>query len=90
MTAFRHCLLLLFCAATLKGTDAPPPAPPGMIHIPGGEYKPLYARAAQPRMAPSFFMGSVPVTNADYLAFVVQHPEWLPAMTPTSSISLPD
>jgi sulfatase modifying factor 1 len=65
--------------AALAGTvlSAEPVAvPPGMGHIPGGDYKPLYAKEAKPRQAAAFFMGTTPVTNTDFLAFVVAHPEW--------------
>lgn len=66
---------LCFLAAFVVAAFAAEP-PPGMIHIPGGDYKPLYAKAAKPRKAPALFMGSTPVTNTEFLAFVVKHPEW--------------
>lgn len=47
-----------------------------MVFIPGGEYKPLYAKEATPRTAPAFFMDAVQVTNAQFLDFVEAHPEW--------------
>ncbi len=47
-----------------------------MVFIPGGEYKPLYAKEATPRTAPAFFMDAVQVTNAQFLGFVAAHPEW--------------
>jgi formylglycine-generating enzyme required for sulfatase activity len=76
MSILRRLVLLFVCALSQKGTCAPPAAPPGMVHIPGGEYKPLYAKQAKLRSAPAFFMSSLPVTNADFLIFVTQHPEW--------------
>ena len=76
MTALRRILLAIVCAVPLVGTGAPPAAPPGMIHIPGGDYKPLYAKAAKPRKTPACFMSIVPVTNGEFLAFVKEHPEW--------------
>lgn len=50
--------------------------PPGMVYISGGEYKPLYAKEAKAREVPAFFMGTMPVTNGEFLAFVREHPEW--------------
>jgi sulfatase modifying factor 1 len=75
MSTLRIILLLIVSAAASQGTDVPP-APPGMARIPGGEYKPLYAKEAKPRQAPAFYMGTTPVTNTEFLTFVVAHPEW--------------
>ncbi|MDB6074379.1 MAG: hypothetical protein JWO89_2019 [Verrucomicrobiaceae bacterium] len=52
------------------------PAPGGMVLIPGGSYKPLYAKAAKERVAPACFMDVTQVTNAQFLDFVRDHPEW--------------
>src|SRR6187402_1868080 len=76
MPAFRHILPAIVCAVSLVGTGAPRAAPPGMILIPGGDYKPLYAREAKPRKAPPYFLSITPVTNGEFLAFVKEHPEW--------------
>jgi sulfatase modifying factor 1 len=46
-----------------------------MVFIPGGEYKPLYAKEATPRTALALFMDAVQVTNAQFLGFVEAHPE---------------
>jgi formylglycine-generating enzyme required for sulfatase activity len=51
-------------------------APAGMIAIPGGSYKPLYAKDAKPRVVESFLMDAVQVTNGEFLEFVKKHPEW--------------
>src|SRR5262245_57079634 len=67
------------------------PGMPGagdMARIPGGEYRPFYRqpvrvagrdtvvrRVVTARVAP-FLMDRRPVTNAEYLAFVREHPEW--------------
>jgi formylglycine-generating enzyme required for sulfatase activity len=63
----------------------------GMVRIPAGSYRPLYnapesprQRAAAPaskrttrrRRVAAFDMDVFPVTNAEYLAFVREHPEW--------------
>ncbi len=50
--------------------------PPGMVFISGGNYKPLYAKGAKPRAVEPFFMDTMQVTNAQFLDFVKQHPEW--------------
>ena len=76
MSTLRRLLLAIVCAVPLKGTSAPPAAPSGMIHIPGGDYKPLYARDAKPRTTPAYFLSALPVTNGEFLAFVRDHPEW--------------
>ena len=52
------------------------PAREGMVLIAGGSYKPLYAKAAKERSAPSCFMDVTQVTNAQFLDFVRAHPEW--------------
>jgi len=72
----KRALCLLAALAGIALATEPVPAPPGMVRIPGGEYKPLYAKEAKPRAAPAFFMGATPVTNTEFLAFVVAHPEW--------------
>ncbi len=68
------CSILLTVGA-LGAPDAPTP-PPGMIYLPGGTYKPLYAKEVKPRIAPGCFLSEVPVTNAQFLAFVREHPTW--------------
>ncbi len=50
--------------------------PPGMALISGGKYKPLYAKDASPLTVEPFFMDTMQVTNAQFLGFVKQHPEW--------------
>jgi formylglycine-generating enzyme required for sulfatase activity len=63
---------------------------PGMVLVPGGSYTPLYrapardsadgdsaaATPVRPVPVEPFLMDVHPVTNAEYLAFVRQHPEW--------------
>ncbi len=66
--------LLGLVVGVLHG-EAPKP-PPGMVLIPGGSYKPLYAKAAKERIAPPFLMDTMQVTNAQFLDFVKAHPEW--------------
>ena len=76
MCALHRILLTLVCAAPLEGTGAPPAVPPGMVSIPGGDYKPLYSKEAKPRRTPAFFLDVTPVTNGQFLDFVRAHPEW--------------
>lgn len=63
-------------AEELPGPLETPPAPSGMVLVPGGEYKPLYAKETKPRTAAAWFLSVAPVTNAEFLGFVKSHPEW--------------
>ncbi len=65
---------ILLVAASLPAADLK--QPPGMVAISGGTYKPLYAKAAKERTVGAFFMDVTQVTNAQFLDFVTQHPEW--------------
>lgn len=56
-----------------------------MVRVPAGSYLPLYRQptkdgetrgVARRRQVAAFEMDTHPVTNADYLAFVHQHPQW--------------
>lgn len=53
-----------------------PVPPPGMACIPGGTYKPLYAKEAKTRTVAPCFLDILPVTNGQFLAFVKAYPEW--------------
>lgn len=68
-------LLILACAVSATQAETPRP-PPGMVFIPGGDYKPLYAKEAKSRHTAPFFMDVTQVTNEEFLAFVKSHPEW--------------
>ncbi len=65
---------IVLAAFALKAVDSPPP--PGMISIPGGSYKPLYAKKAKPRGVEPFFIDAAQVTNAQFLDFVTKNPAW--------------
>ncbi|MDP1588894.1 MAG: SUMF1/EgtB/PvdO family nonheme iron enzyme [Prosthecobacter sp.] len=65
---------VLLIASALPAADLPPS--PGMLSIPGGSYKPLYARETKARSVDSFFIDVTQVTNAQFLDFVTKHPEW--------------
>jgi sulfatase modifying factor 1 len=58
---------------------------PRMVPIPAGGYLPLYRQPSakgekdagpRRRVVAAFDMDTYPVTNAEYLAFVHQHPQW--------------
>lgn len=61
---------------------------PELLLVPTGQYQPLYKRPKRdslsvdttqgppPVMVPSFRLASHAVTNGDYLAFVLDHPQW--------------
>ncbi|MBE2286066.1 MAG: SUMF1/EgtB/PvdO family nonheme iron enzyme [Prosthecobacter sp.] len=66
---------LLLAVAMLPAAEVPAP-PPGMVHIPGGLYKPVYAKKAKQRRAEPFFMDTTQITNAQFLAFVAKNPTW--------------
>lgn len=76
LTAFA----LLLCGAfllPLSGRAAPGP-PEGMVLVAGGAYTPLYEGAGGTgavEVAP-FYLDAYPVTNAEYLAFVREEPQW--------------
>lgn len=46
------------------------------VQIDGGVFTPLYGSAKQPVSVDSFVMDVTPVTNAEFLGFVNEHPEW--------------
>lgn len=58
------------CAAV-----APSVAPPGMLLVAAGAYRPLFA-AAEPQPVPAFWLDARPVTNGEFLEFVRTHPAW--------------
>lgn len=47
-----------------------------MVKIQGGDYTPLYSLDSQKVSVKPFFMDIYPVTNADFLAFVKNYPDW--------------
>lgn len=66
---------MLLCGLA-HAEDAALKPPPGMVAIPAGDYQPLYAKKAKKRSVPPFHISSTQVTNAQFLDFVKQHPEW--------------
>jgi formylglycine-generating enzyme len=59
--------------------DAPPaPAASVWVDVPAGTYRPLFPASAEEKEVAiaGFRIQKTPVTNAQYLAFVSEHPEW--------------
>jgi formylglycine-generating enzyme required for sulfatase activity len=50
--------------------------PTEMVRIEGGEFTPMFGEIAKPRKVESFLIDRRPVTNAEFLEFVREHPEW--------------
>ena len=76
MILLMRLLLLLLALTVIQLSAAETTAPPGMVAISGGSYKPLYAKETKPREVEPFFISSTQVTNTQFLAFVTEHPEW--------------
>jgi len=55
-----------------------PPAPSGAVVIPAGNYAPLLRSTKDPETieVAAFALDALPVTNAQFLAFVVANPKW--------------
>jgi formylglycine-generating enzyme required for sulfatase activity len=52
-------------------------AAPQMVRVPGGSYVPFYpVKGEAPTAVAPFLLDAVPVTNARFLAFVRERPEW--------------
>jgi formylglycine-generating enzyme required for sulfatase activity len=78
--AARRSLGLAALAAALALAaiaDAETALPPGAVLVPGGPYVPFYRIAGeQPSIVKPFVLDRVPVTNAEFLAFVEREPKW--------------
>lgn len=73
------CRLLLFVIGLVSGTGlGAAPTESGMVSIPAGVYEPILRGKDEPeRVAvPAFKLDVRPVTNAEFLAFVRDHPRW--------------
>src|SRR5690606_27760517 len=70
--------LLALTALLALGAAAALAQPDGMVLVRGGAYQPLYESAGGQEEIPveSFFLGETAVTNAEYLAFVRENPQW--------------
>jgi sulfatase modifying factor 1 len=76
----RQTLWMLMLLLTASATSAQ-----DYRRLPGGDFDSALAvdgRAAHIKIA-AFYMRSEPVTNAEFLAFVVQHPSWRRGEVPT-------
>ena len=69
---------LLLAVALSAITVASAQAPPGMVLVPAGVFRPPFRVAAQPAETPvaAFLLDVLPVTNEDFLRFVRATPEW--------------
>ncbi len=86
MHARRFALVTLAVAAlpaaahaAARGTPAVARAVParGMVRLPAGEYRPLYAPAGQSRVrVAAFALDREPVTRGEFLRFVAANPRW--------------
>ncbi len=64
-------LALAFGGQVLRGGEA-------SVLIPAGDYRPIARATTDPELVPvaSFHLDVLPVTNAEFLAFVAAHPQW--------------
>ena len=67
-------LFLLTFAAIAAATEQAIPA--DMAWVEGGEYVPMFGERSKPRKVAPFLLDRRPVTNAEFLEFVREHPEW--------------
>lgn len=76
--AARRLLLALALASAMAGWCAATEAPAGMLVIPAGTYVPLQRSVRDPEqvLVAAFRLDALPVTNADFLAFVTANPAW--------------
>jgi len=67
------------CIAGIAWGGDPPPAmtaPTDMALVEGGTYVPMFGELTEPRSVKPFYLDRLPVTNAQFLEFVRQHPKW--------------
>lgn len=68
-TAGIFASVLLFTACTAAAAE--------MAKVSGGRYRPLYLKKETPMISvKAFQMDTLPVTNAQFSAFVQKHPQW--------------
>ncbi|MEO8617009.1 MAG: formylglycine-generating enzyme family protein [Luteolibacter sp.] len=73
MTLYRHIVLLVSCClAAAAGEVATSP----MVPIKGGAYQRPLEKGGRGRVVADFQMDVRQVTNTEFLAFVIAHPEW--------------
>jgi formylglycine-generating enzyme len=85
LAAFRAATFVALLAGVVgaraedgRDVTAALPPPAGMVLIPAGSYAPLLRGKDEPERVPvaPFWLDARPVTNAQFLAFVRQHPQW--------------
>lgn len=80
--AVRLLLAVLAATPVAAGAQRTVGAPPwrqassGMVRLPAGTVRPLYATGATPVTVTAFTLDVNPVTRAEYLAFVRANPRW--------------
>ena len=67
-------LRLVFCISLLGGRDVK--CQSEMVSIKGGTYTPLYGRDSLQVTIEDFKMDVYPVTNEDFIKFVIDYPKW--------------
>jgi sulfatase modifying factor 1 len=88
MRALCFATLILLAAAHQASASVAPDSPPnrsartasrakGMVLVPAGRFRPLYAAPSAERIAvAAFSLDREQVTTGEFLAFVERHPEW--------------
>ena len=75
-----HRLLVFLCGLWLctDSVGAGQAAPPGMVVIPTGVYRPFFRSTNEPAEIPvqAFCLDVEPVTRSEFLEFVKSHPQW--------------
>jgi formylglycine-generating enzyme required for sulfatase activity len=71
-------LLMLAWSTDAVAAKSEAPPPPGMSAVGPGVYRPLYPTAPEEASirVPRFWLDVLPVSNADFVAFVREHGEW--------------
>lgn len=73
-----HLLAWAICCVIARADDSPAQPVQGMALIPAGRYEPAFRQPNDPKEVPvaSFLLDLAPVTNAEFLHFVRENPEW--------------
>lgn len=75
----KHVVLAIACISCIAWGNEHPmttPVPPDMAMVEGGTYLPMFGEKTKPRSVDPFLLDRQPVTNAEFLEFVRQHPKW--------------
>ena len=73
-----HAFIGLFAAAALLAGPAQESYASDFVHIPGGEFRSVIPEGEGDNLiaVADFFVQEAPVTNAEFLRFVLHYPEW--------------